>query len=69
MASLQKSLCEKYNLYNSEANFPKLHITLETITDPNVEDLDISLKDILKDYTKFQVDLNGVIVLNLHINL
>ena len=58
---MQKSICKKYNLYNSDSNLPKLHITLEIITDPNLSDLDISLKNILKDYTKFEVELDGVI--------
>ncbi|MCB2294656.1 2'-5' RNA ligase family protein [Clostridium algoriphilum] len=61
MESIQKSLCKKYNLYSSDANLPKLHITLEIITDPNLYDLDISLKTILKEYTKFEFELNGVI--------
>jgi len=59
--SLQKSICTKYNLFSSNTNLPKLHITLEVITNPNLDDLDISLKDIIKDYTKFEVELNGVI--------
>lgn len=59
--SLQKTLCEKYNLYNSGTKLPMLHITLEIITDPHLVDLDISLKNILVDYTQFQVELNGVI--------
>ncbi|GCD09324.1 2'-5' RNA ligase family protein [Clostridium tagluense] len=58
---LQKTLCEKYNLYRSETDLPMLHITLEVITNPNLCDLDISLKNILTNYTKFQVELNGVI--------
>ncbi len=59
--SLQKMLCEKYNIYSSETDLPMLHITLETITDPNLYDLDIALKNILMDYNEFQVELNGVI--------
>ena len=59
--SMQKSLCEKYNLYRSDTNLPKLHVTLEIITNPSLNDLDISLKDIFKDYTKFEFELNGVI--------
>ncbi len=59
--SIQRSLCEKYNLYSTNTDLPTLHITLEVITDPNLCDLDISLEHILKDYTKFEVDLNGVI--------
>lgn len=61
MKSMQKKLCVKYNLFNSDNNLPKLHITLETINNPNLQDLDISLTHILKDYNKFQVDINGVI--------
>jgi len=61
MESMQKSLCKKYNLYKVDANLPKLHITLEIITNPNICDLDTSLKNILKDYTKFEIELNGVI--------
>ncbi|MBU3100958.1 MULTISPECIES: 2'-5' RNA ligase family protein [Clostridium] len=61
MESMQKSLCNKYNLYKPDTNLPKLHITLEIITNPNLCDLDVSLKKILKDYTKFEVELNGVI--------
>ncbi|MFT5872558.1 MAG: 2'-5' RNA ligase [Clostridium sp.] len=60
MESMQKALCKKYNLY-SDDNLPMLHVTLETITDPNLHDLDISLENILKDYTKFEFELNGVI--------
>ena len=59
--AMQKSLCKKYNLYADDTNLPMLHITLEIITNPDVEALDISLKNILKDYTKFEVELNGVI--------
>jgi hypothetical protein len=61
MNSMQKNICKKYNLYNSYDDLPKLHITLEIITNPCIQDLDDSLKHILKDYTKFQVDINGVI--------
>lgn len=61
MESMQKAICERYNLYSSDTDLPMLHITLEIITNPNVYDLDISLKDILKHYTKFQVEINGVI--------
>ena len=61
MESIQKSLCKKYNLYSSETNLPKLHITLEVITDPCLYDLDVSLKNIIKNYSKFEFKLNGVI--------
>ena len=61
MASMQKSICSKYNLYRAGTNLPKLHITLEIITNPSISNLDVSLKNILKDYAKFQVELNGII--------
>ena len=74
MESLQKAICEKYNLYSPTTDLPKLHITLEIITDPNLETLDMSLKNIIKDYTDFEVKLDGVICfdppyksVNLHI--
>lgn len=61
VASIQKSLCSKYNLYRTDTNLPKLHVTLEVITNPNITNLDVLLKGILKDYSKFEVKLNGVI--------
>ena len=61
MESMQKVICEKYNLYTGDTALPTLHITLEIVTDPSLHDLDISLKNILKDYSKFDVELNGVI--------
>ena len=59
--SLQKTICKKYNLYNSYTDLPMLHITIEIITDAPLEDLDTSLENILKDYTKFEVQINGAI--------
>ncbi|MCB2290373.1 2'-5' RNA ligase family protein [Clostridium sp. CS001] len=61
MESLQKAICKKYNLYGSYTNLPLLHITIETIDDPDLQTLDISLRNILKDYTKFQVEIKGAI--------
>jgi 2'-5' RNA ligase len=61
MESLQKAICKKYNLYDSYTNLPMLHITIETIDEPNLQSLDISLENILKNYTKFQVQIKGVI--------
>ncbi|MBU3190145.1 2'-5' RNA ligase family protein [Clostridium bowmanii] len=57
----QKSICEKYSLYSPTTDLPKLHITLEIITDPDLENLNVSLNDILLDYAEFEVELNGVI--------
>lgn len=58
---LQKSICEKYSLYSPTTDLPKLHITLEIITDPDLHNLDVSLKNILLDYAEFEVKLDGVI--------
>lgn len=59
--SLQKRICKKYNLYNSYTNLPLLHITIETITEPDIEALDTSLKNILKDYIPFEVEIKGAV--------
>ncbi|MGV8984070.1 2'-5' RNA ligase family protein [Clostridium sp.] len=58
---LQKSICEKYSLYRPTTDLPKLHITLEIITDPDIQNLDACLKNILLDYAEFEVELAGVI--------
>jgi len=59
--SLQMSICEKYSLYSPDTDLPMLHVTLEVITDPDLENLDACLKNILLDYSEFEVELNGVI--------
>ena len=58
MEVLQKDICNKYKLYK---NLPVLHITLEVVTDPDMEKLDEAIKEIIKPYRKFKVESNGVI--------
>lgn len=58
MEAIQKSICKKYKLYK---NVPMLHITLETIEDPDIEKLSKVITDILKPYKKFKVETNGII--------
>lgn len=58
MESIQKGICQKYKLYK---NIPMLHITLETIEDPDVDKLTQVINDIIKPYKPFKVQTNGVI--------
>lgn len=56
--SIQNDLSKQFNLYN---DLPMLHITLEVITEPDLNLLDSVLKDILKKYKQFQIQINGAI--------
>lgn len=58
MEVIQKNICRKYKIYK---NIPTLHITLETIEDPDIDKLSKIIADILKPYKKFKVETNGVI--------
>lgn len=58
METMQKKICQKYKIYK---NVPTLHITLETIEDPDMDKLNKVLGDILKPYKRFKVETNGVI--------
>lgn len=58
MEFVQKKLCKKYKLYK---NVPTLHITLESVEDPDMDKLSKVIGDILKPYKKFKVESNGVI--------
>ncbi len=58
MEKIQKSICQKYKLYK---NVPMLHITLETIEDPDIDKLSKIISDIIKPYKKFKVETNGII--------
>lgn len=58
MEVIQKSICSKYKIYK---NYPMLHITLETVEDPDIEKLSKVIGDMLKPYKKFKVETNGVI--------
>jgi hypothetical protein len=58
METIQKDICKKYKLYK---NNPTLHITLETVEDPNIDKLTAVINDILKPYKKFKVETSGII--------
>jgi 2'-5' RNA ligase len=55
---IQKNLSKKYRLYH---DLPTLHITLDTISDPDIEKLSTIITDIIKPYKKFKVSVNGII--------
>ena len=55
---IQKNLSHKYKLYQ---DLPTLHITLEVIGDPDIDQLSTIITDILKPYKKFKVSVNGAI--------
>jgi len=56
--NIQKSVCRKYKLYKK---LPILHVTLEVIDDPNLDELDKIVTEFIKPYKKFKVELNGSI--------
>ncbi len=56
--NIQKDICKKYKLYKK---LPVLHITLEVIDDPNFDELDKIVSELIKPYKRFKVDINGVI--------
>lgn len=58
METIQKKLCQKYKLYK---NIPMLHITLETVDDPDMEKLTKVIGDMIKPYKKFKVESSGVV--------
>lgn len=55
---IQRSICKKYKLYK---NMPMLHITLEVIDDPSIEEVCSIIGNILKPYKKFKVMIDGAI--------
>lgn len=58
METIQKNICKKYKLYK---NIPILHISLETIEDPDMDKLSKIISEILKPYKPFKVETNGSI--------
>lgn len=58
---LQKELCLRYKLFESNEALPKLHITLETIEDPNLDLLNAAIKNIIRDYSPIETFCEGVI--------
>ncbi|MBU5486299.1 2'-5' RNA ligase family protein [Clostridium sp. MSJ-11] len=58
MEGIQRSICRKYKLYK---NMPMLHITLEIIDDPDIEELSRIVNNIISPYKKFKVMIDGAI--------
>ncbi|KAJ50856.1 2'-5' RNA ligase [Clostridium tetanomorphum] len=58
MEEVQKKLCKKYKIYK---NTPMLHITLDVIEDPDMEELSKLINKILRPYKKFKVMIDGAI--------
>lgn len=58
---IQRDICTKYNLFTPEDSLPTLHITLETINEPNLEALDKCIKEVLKNYSFFEATCDGII--------
>ncbi|WP_027625411.1 2'-5' RNA ligase family protein [Clostridium lundense] len=56
MEQIQKKVCKKYKIYK---NYPMIHITLEVIEDPEIEELSRLISNILKPYKKFKVMIDG----------
>lgn len=55
---LQKNISGKFDLYN---DLPRLYMTLETIDNPNIDELILTLNSILKKYHEFSIDIDGAI--------
>ena len=55
----QKSLSKKYKLYK---NLPTLHITLDTVEDPDLNKLDQVLTKIVKPYSRFKIELTDTML-------
>lgn len=58
---IQRELCTKYKLFTPDEKLPKLHITVETIEDPDLKALDLWIKEVIKSYEPFEVESNGVV--------
>jgi len=58
---IQRDICLKYNLFAMGDKLPKLHITLETIEDPDLEVLDKAIKEVLVNYSSFKTLCKGII--------
>ena len=59
--NIQRDICRKYKLYK---NSPNLHITISTITNPDVEKLDVIISKIINPYKNFKVNINNSIALS-----
>ena len=59
--SIQRDICRKYKLYKSS---PNLYIPISTITNPDLEKLDVVISKILAPYKNFKVGINNSIGLS-----
>lgn len=59
--NIQKDICRKYKLYK---NSPNLYITVSSITNPDLEKLDVVISKIMVPYKKFKVGINNNIGLS-----
>ena len=58
--NIQRDICRKYKLYKSS---PSINIKVSTITNPDVEKLDVVISKILVPYKHFKVGINNSIEL------
>ncbi|MBZ9689638.1 hypothetical protein G9F72_025510 [Clostridium estertheticum] len=58
--NIQRDICRKYKLYKSS---PNLYISICTITNPDLEKLDVVVSKIMVPYKKFKVNINNNISL------
>ena len=58
--NIQRDICRKYKLYK---NSPSLYISVSTITNPDVDKLDVVISKILAPYKHFKVGINNSIEL------
>ncbi|GCD09323.1 hypothetical protein [Clostridium tagluense] len=58
--NIQRDICRKYKLYKSS---PNLYISICTITNPDLEKLDVVVSKIMVPYKKFKVNINNSISL------
>jgi hypothetical protein len=59
--NIQRDICRKYKLYKSS---PNLYISISSITNPDLEKLDVVISKIMVPYKKFKVNINNAINLS-----
>ncbi|AAK81466.1 hypothetical protein BJV85_000359 [Clostridium acetobutylicum] len=52
---IQRNACKKYKLYK---RIPNLHVSLQTLDEPNIDKLDSIIREQLSIYKKFKVQIN-----------
>ena len=58
---IQRDLCKKHRMHK---NMSMLHITIDTVSDPDMEKLEKVVCDVLKHYKRFKVEINRQLVFN-----